>query len=149
MLIFCSNNSSVIVVGHSRCVAAEASFDAVARHESLERPIQTVHSHPAEAPINRWLEPLTELADALGLSSVERSEAVETLVDENVKAQVINLANTKTIQDAWSRARNPTQEQRELSEESLGSGRVSIHGWVYELETGFLRDLNVSQNWES
>ncbi len=147
MLIFCSNNHSVIVVGHSQCGAAEASFDAVARHESLERPIQTVHSHPAEAPINRWLEPLTELADSLGLSSVERPEAVATLVDENVKGQVINLGNTKTIQDAWSRARNPIPEQ--LSEESLGQGRVSIHGWVYELETGFLRDLNVSQNWES
>lgn len=135
----------VIVVGHSRCGGAYASLQAVYRKEHLKRPIQTVISHPAEAPLNRWLAPLTELTASIKLSSVP-SEALAVLIDENVKTQVKNLAKTKTIQDAWSRARAAPQDQ--LSEQPLGSGRVSIHGLVYELESGYLRDLNVSQNWE-
>ncbi|KJA17272.1 hypothetical protein HYPSUDRAFT_90833 [Hypholoma sublateritium FD-334 SS-4] len=135
----------VIVVGHSRCGGAYASLQAVGRNEHLKRPIQTVTSHPVEAPINRWLAPLTELTATIDLPS-EPSKALEILIDENVKTQVNNLSKTKTIQDAWSRARAPPQDQ--LPEHPLGSGRVWIHGLVYELESGYLRDLDVSQNWE-
>jgi carbonic anhydrase len=48
-------------------------------------------------------------------------------VDESVKAQVSNAAGMGPITSAW--------------EKGL---KVYIHGWVYHLESGQLRDLNVT-----
>lgn len=49
------------------------------------------------------------------------------LVEENVKAQVRNVVNTKTMQGAWAKGKN-----------------VQVHGWVYHLENGRVRDLGVT-----
>jgi len=49
-------------------------------------------------------------------------------VRESVKRQVENVVNTKIIQHAWADKKD-----------------VRVHGWVYELETGRLRDLGVTR----
>lgn len=47
------------------------------------------------------------------------------LVELNVTAQVLNVCHTTIVQGAWAR-KQP----------------LWVHGWVYNIETGFLKDLN-------
>jgi carbonic anhydrase len=49
------------------------------------------------------------------------------LCELNVIEQVSNLAQTTVIQDAWARKQN-----------------LTIHGWIYDIRDGLLRDLHVS-----
>lgn len=48
------------------------------------------------------------------------------LCELNVIEQVLNVAQTRVLRHAWAR-----------------NQRVSIHGWIYAIENGLLRDLNV------
>ncbi|MEY3417970.1 MAG: hypothetical protein RL060_2082 [Bacteroidota bacterium] len=54
-----------------------------------------------------------------------KHEKVDRLVELNVKEQVNNLAKTSIVQKAW--------KKRELN----------IHGWVYDIKTGKIKDLNI------
>ncbi|GAB1398439.1 hypothetical protein MASR1M65_32190 [Saprospiraceae bacterium] len=45
----------------------------------------------------------------------------------NTKQQVLNLAVTSIVQCAWSKGQE-----------------LSIHGWVYGLDTGLVQDLDVT-----
>lgn len=47
------------------------------------------------------------------------------LVELNVKQQALNVCHTTIVQDAWNNKQS-----------------LAIHGWVYDLETGKLKDLN-------
>ena len=47
----------------------------------------------------------------------------------NVRRQVVSLARTTVIRQAWGRAQP-----------------VSIHGWIYSVEDGLLHDLDCSIN---
>jgi carbonic anhydrase len=47
------------------------------------------------------------------------------LVELNVIQQVQNVSHTTVVQNAWARGQD-----------------LTIHGWVYELKTGLLRDLH-------
>jgi carbonic anhydrase len=47
------------------------------------------------------------------------------LVELNVYQQVLNVCHTTIVQEAWSRGQP-----------------LSIHGWVYDLATGKLKDLD-------
>ena len=77
-------------------------------------------------PINLWLQPLRDL---YGMNRQEIDSIADEqgrwdrLVEINVLAQVRSLAKTSIIQRAW---RQPGPE---------------IHGWVYDLRTGFLNEL--------
>ena len=55
------------------------------------------------------------------------SAQVDRLCELNVIAQVINAAQTTVVQSAWERGQN-----------------LAVHGWVYGLKDGFVRDLDVS-----
>ena len=88
-------------------------------------------SAPA-TPLERWLAPLTALAASLRLSTAPPEYALPLLVEENVKAQVANVVEAAPLLDAW-RAQK----------------RVWVHGWVYEVEKGTLKDLGVSKGPES
>lgn len=48
------------------------------------------------------------------------------LVELNVVQQVLNICHTTIIQEAWSRGQP-----------------LSVHGWVYDLESGKLKDLKL------
>jgi carbonic anhydrase len=122
----------VIVAGHSQCGGAVACLKAAqAPNFAPKLPIITVDGEPADSPLNRWLEPLTLLAYSLQLPD-NSDKSIETLVRENVKAQVENLANTETIRKAWTQGTPKKQ-------------RVFIHGWVYDLGSGRLKDLGISR----
>ncbi len=53
-------------------------------------------------------------------------EDVDRLCELNVAAQVRNVCHTTIVQDAWRRGQ-----------------ALSIHGWIYALEDGLLRDLDL------
>ncbi|KAF8623459.1 hypothetical protein AX15_006243 [Amanita polypyramis BW_CC] len=120
----------VVIVGHSQCGGAAACLAAVqSQSYSQLGSSQTVANHPATDPLNRWLAPLTELVASLNLSTMPVPEALPVVVIENVKRQVENLCQTSTIRNAWAKGKS-----------------VVVHGWVHDLSTGLLRDLNISRS---
>ncbi|WP_419801553.1 carbonic anhydrase [Mucilaginibacter sp.] len=80
--------------------------------------------------IYSWLRHIKDIyrlhAFELDLISDEKERA-NRLVEYNVMEGVNNLCKTSIIQNAWEN--NKT---------------LSVHGWVYELSTGFITDLKVS-----
>ena len=54
-----------------------------------------------------------------------REEKIARLCELNVIEQVINLANTTIIQEAWRQGQS-----------------ITIHGWIYAISDGLLRDMN-------
>jgi carbonic anhydrase len=54
-------------------------------------------------------------------------ERVNRLCEMNVASQVYNVCNTTIVQDAWSQGQE-----------------ITVHGWIYGIHDGLLRDLNVS-----
>lgn len=87
-----------------------------------------------KGPLRDWLQPLRDLlhrhVDELkGLDDPARWDRGCEL---NVKAQVQRVARTPIVQRAWER----DQE-------------LSIHGWMYQLDNGRIRDLDVSVDAET
>ena len=80
--------------------------------------------------IDNWLRHIRDIHErrerelAL-LASPE--ECVNRLCEMNVVEQAINVGNTTIIQDAWSRGQE-----------------LTVHGWIYGLNNGLVRDLSVS-----
>ncbi|KAH6918425.1 carbonic anhydrase, partial [Coprinopsis sp. MPI-PUGE-AT-0042] len=113
------NALSVVIVGHSECGGAAACL-AAAQNPALDtsKPVATVPSLPADSSLNRWLNDLTQLAAGLG--------PLPLVVEENVKMQTV------TITEAWTKGSKKGQD-------------VYIHGWVYDIGSGKLRDLNVTR----
>ncbi|KAJ3511056.1 hypothetical protein NLJ89_g4316 [Agrocybe chaxingu] len=128
----------IVVVGHSNCGGAAASLAAATSPEvsccaqNGSNCLQTIPTLPPDNPINKWLQQLTKLAFSLGISTAPKDEALSLLIEENVKGQVENLSKLEVIRDAWQNAEAQGKE-------------LWIHGWVYEIETGLLSDLNISR----
>jgi len=61
------------------------------------------------------------------LASFSETEAVDRLCELNVLEQVNNVCCTSIAQDAWERGQE-----------------LVVHGWIYGLQGGLLRDLNVT-----
>jgi len=82
--------------------------------------------------IDNWLRHIKDVyrlhAFELDLISDENQRA-NRLVEFNVTEGVHNLCKTSIIQNAWENDKT-----------------LSVHGWVYELNTGFITDLKVSTN---
>lgn len=57
----------------------------------------------------------------------DEKERFDRLVEFNVKYQVLNLAFTSIVQSAWKNGQE-----------------LAVHGWVYELNSGYVKDLGVS-----
>ena len=55
----------------------------------------------------------------------------DRLCELNVIEQVVNVSQTTVLRDAWARGRE-----------------VAVHGWIYGLSNGLLKDLAVSQQSE-
>jgi len=57
----------------------------------------------------------------------DEKEKFDRFVELNVKEQVLDLAKTSILQNAWE-----TGQQ------------VHLHGWVYDIKDGFVKDLDVT-----
>ena len=80
--------------------------------------------------IDHWLQPVACLCrrDAVELDGILDFDARVNLVCErNVLAQVESLADNPFVRDAWGRGQP-----------------LSIHGWIYSIQDGLLRDLETS-----
>jgi len=106
----------ILIVGHTKCGGAEASLKA-ARGEPLP-----------PGPLERWLTPLTELTRRLGLQLLPDPEALIKVIEASVREQVAHVAESEPVRAAWTARRN-----------------LWVHGFVYELENGKLRHLNVTR----
>jgi carbonic anhydrase len=63
------------------------------------------------------------------LEALPNATRFKRLCELNVMEQVMNVAQTGILRHAWARQQH-----------------VSIHGWIYAIENGLLRDLNVLIN---
>ena len=80
--------------------------------------------------IDHWLQPIRDVADvsAQELGELDDEHArLNRLCELSIQAQVASLARTPIIQSAWRRGKP-----------------LRIHGWVYGLDDGLLRDLDCS-----
>lgn len=80
--------------------------------------------------INHWL---SHIQDTIARHKEEleqigdEQEKINRLCELNVRAQVINIGNSPFVQRAWD----------------LGQS-VSIHGWIFQLNSGELKDLELT-----
>jgi carbonic anhydrase len=60
-------------------------------------------------------------------SIVDYDERLDRLCELNVVEQVLNVSRTTIVQNAWNRGQE-----------------LAVHGWIYGISDGLLRDLNIS-----
>jgi carbonic anhydrase len=79
--------------------------------------------------IDNWLRHVTDVAEkhADELASLPEERRLDRLCELNVAEQVVNVRQTTIVEDAWARGQP-----------------LTVHGVVYGLEDGLLRDLRVS-----
>jgi len=51
------------------------------------------------------------------------------MIELNVIEQTLNICKTSIIQKAWARGKP-----------------IHVHGWVYDIETGLIQDLEIEEN---
>ena len=104
------NVEHVIVVGHYGCGGVRAAYQA--------KPLGL---------IDNWLRHVQDVAGkhlALLEGIANESARIDRLCELNVIEQVVHVARTTIVQDAWQR-RQP----------------LTLHAWIYGLHDGLVRDL--------
>src|SRR5215203_5063139 len=80
--------------------------------------------------IDNWLRHVQDVLhkhEALLANISDESKRVDRLCELNVIEQVLNVGRTTIVQGAWQRGQE-----------------LVVHGWIYGLEDGLLRDLEVT-----
>lgn len=77
--------------------------------------------------IDNWLRHIKDVSrfNSEKLAGLGADEKFDLLCELNVIEQVRNVCNTTTVQSAW-----------------LNAVELSVHGWIYNIKNGILRDLN-------
>ncbi|PLW10547.1 hypothetical protein PCANC_20823 [Puccinia coronata f. sp. avenae] len=122
----------VVVVGHESCGGCAAALAAASNHKPDE-PAPTTPTDKGDAAIAKWIDPIKQLA----YNAIKKQEANPTqdtfslpqLVTLNVESQVKNIIHHEIIQKAWARGQS-----------------LSVHGWVYNLSSGKVQDLGLTQS---
>jgi carbonic anhydrase len=89
--------------------------------------VRTAMDGERHGVVDHWLQPIRDVAEncAHELHGLGDEEArLNRLCELTIAAQVANLARTPILQSAWKDGR-----------------KLQIHGWVYGLNDGLLRDL--------
>ena len=102
----------VMVVGHYGCSGVQAALEGV-----------------RIGLADNWLRHIQDVRDRHRtlLDAIPEPARFAALVELNVIEQVINVAQSTVLQDAWSRGQN-----------------VNLHGWVYGVHDGLLQDLHMT-----
>ncbi|WVO13419.1 hypothetical protein L204_101034 [Cryptococcus depauperatus] len=106
----------IVVAGHTNCVGCLTALNV-----SRLPPV------PPATALQRYVRPVATLARTL--ATPDGPPTLDLLVEENVVQQVKNLLESEVIKNDWKKR---------------GVDGVVIHGWVYHLEDGTIRDLNIS-----
>ena len=101
----------VMVVGHYGCGGVGAAL----RNERL-------------GLIDNWLRHIQDVRDKHRdlLAQVDDASRADRLCELNVLEQVVNVAETTVVRDAWVRGQ-----------------ALTVHGWIYGLSDGHLRDVGI------
>ena len=75
----------------------------------------------------RHIQDVQQLHEGMLASIADPARRADRLCELNVIEQVSNVCRTSTIEDAWARGEP-----------------VTVHGWIYGIQDGLLRDLNVT-----
>lgn len=89
-------------------------------------------SHKQFGLIDNWLRHIKDVyrLHAAELDAItDETERANRLVELNVMENVNNLGKTTIVQNAWN-----------------GGQDLQVHGWVYALGTGLIKDLKVSSS---
>ncbi len=81
--------------------------------------------------IDNWLRHVKDVArfNAGKLKQLKNEDKFDALCELNVMEQVTNVCNTTIVQKAWE-----------------NGVELSIHGWIYNIENGILKELTASVN---
>jgi carbonic anhydrase len=106
------NVKHIMVVGHYGCggVHAALNHQRVGLADLWLRHVQDVHTKHQTR-----------------VDTLPEEQRADRLCELNVLEQVINVARTIIVQDAWQRNQN-----------------LTIHGWIYGLKDGLMRDLGLT-----
>jgi len=103
----------IIVCGHYGCGGV------IAAHDQLKLGL-----------VDNWLRHVQDVGqkhrDLLAKEKV-REQRIARLCELNVIEQVVNVAHTTVVQDAWARGQ-----------------ALTVHGWIYGIRDGLIRDLGMS-----
>ena len=102
----------VMVVGHYGCSGVQAALEGA-----------------RIGLADNWLRHIQDVRDrhrAL-LDGIAEQYRHDALMELNVIEQVVNVAQSTVLQDAWARGQN-----------------VTLHGWVYGVHDGLLKDLQTN-----
>jgi carbonic anhydrase len=104
--------SHVMVVGHYGCGGVRAAL-----------------SDQRFGLIDNWLRHVQDVAQKheAHLATLEGEARVDRMCELNVVEQVLNVARSTIVQDAWDRGQP-----------------LSVHGWAYAIDDGLVRDLKSS-----
>ena len=102
----------IMVVGHYGCGGVNAALNDI-----------------RVGLVDNWLRHIKDVRDRhhVILDATPASAKLDVLCELNVIEQVMNVAHTTVMQDAWARGQ-----------------KISLHGWVYGLKDGLLQDLHVT-----
>lgn len=91
--------------------------------------VKAAMSHEKYGLIDNWLRNIKDIyklnEGKINLLKTEQQK-VDHLCELNVIEQVKSVVHTTIVQDAWDRGQD-----------------LSVHGWIYSIADGLLRDLNV------
>ena len=102
----------VIVCGHYGCGGVQAALENI-----------------RVGLADNWIRYIRDVRDANAqrLEQVAAENRLAALCELNVVHQVLNVAQSTVMQDAWGRGQE-----------------VSVHGWIYGVHDGVLQDLLIS-----
>jgi carbonic anhydrase len=110
------NVKHIIVVGHYGCGGVRAAM--------LNKRFGL---------IDNWLRHIQDVNQKyrtiIKSAGTEEEQQVDRLCELNVIEQTLNVCETTVVQDAWER-KQPLQ----------------VHGWIYGLKDGLIRDLKISMD---
>lgn len=88
--------------------------------------IKAAMGEETDGALYDWIRPIREfiLSNAKELEGLERREKLDRLCELNVIEQVTNVCKTAPVQSAWK-----------------NGDELSVHGWIYNIENGILKDL--------
>jgi len=107
----------IIVCGHHGCGGVKAAMDAAMDNVQF-------------GLIDNWLRHVQDVLHEhqVLLSKIDdETKRLDRLCELNVIEQVLNVGRTTIVQNAWERGQE-----------------LVVHGWIYDLKDGLLRDLGVS-----
>lgn len=88
--------------------------------------VQAVLDNAKFGFIDNWLRHVGDVKEKHleHLNTMDEKQRLSRLIELNVIEQVRNVCRTNIVQDAWEKGQD-----------------LTVHGWVYGLENGYLHDL--------